>query len=178
MMALSQMDILRHPQVEKRAKALYHSAFPKEERLPWWLLKLNAHRQGIDLTAWMEGDTFCGFTASVTVDGLHFLLFFAVDTPRQGMGYGSAILSKLRETYRNVVLNVELLEESAPNYPQRLRRFAFYQKNGFFDTHYDVWEIGGRFRVLSTQPQLDVVGYKKLFRRLSLGFWNVKVLQA
>ena len=173
-MELSNIDILKDPQVEKRAKALYHTAFPKEERLPWWILRLNAHRKGIDLTAWMEEDRFCGFTASVTVEGLHSLLFFSVDTPLQGQGYGSAILAALREEYGSIVLNVELLDENAPNYPQRLRRFAFYQRNGFSDTGHDVWEVGGRFRILATR-QLDVQMYKKIFRKLSLGLWNVKL---
>ena len=173
---LRKIDILTSPEMEKQAKALYHSAFPKEERLPWWVMRLNAHRKDIDLTAWMEGDRFCGFTASVTVEGLHFLLFFAVDTPIQGQGYGSAVLSALREEYGNIALNVELLEENAPNYPQRLRRFAFYQKNGFSDTGHDVWEVGGRFRILATKP-LDIQQYKKIFRRLSMGVWNVKILK-
>ena len=35
-------------------RQLYHCAFPKEERLPWWLLRLNATRQGIDITGWLE----------------------------------------------------------------------------------------------------------------------------
>lgn len=171
---LRKLDIVKFPFAEKQAKSLYLSAFPKEERLPWRLMWLNAHRKGIDLTAWMEEDQFCGFTASATVDGLHFLLFFAVDTPLQGQGYGSAILSALREKYGNIALNVELLEESAPNYPQRLRRFAFYQKNGFSDTGHDVWEVGGRFRILATQ-QLDVGQYKRIFRKLSFGLWDVKI---
>ena len=171
---LKKIDILKSPEIEKQAKALYHTAFPKEERLPWWIMWLNARRKGVDLTAWMEEDRFCGFTASVTVEGLHFLLFFAVDTPLQGQGYGSAILAALREEYGNIALNVELLDQRAPNYLQRLRRFAFYEKNGFSDTGYDVWEVGGRFRILSTR-QLDVLQYKKIFRRLSLGLWNVKV---
>lgn len=171
---LNKVDILKSREIEKQAKALYLTAFPREERLPWWVMRLNAHRNGIDLTAWIEEDLFCGFTASVTVEGLHFLLFFAVDTALQGKGYGSGILSALREEYGNIVLNVELLEKSAPNYSQRLRRFAFYRKNSFFDTGYDVWEIGGRFRILATEP-LDVERYKKIFRKLSLGLWNVKI---
>lgn len=171
---LTKLDILKTQGIGKQAKVLYHTAFPKEERLPWWVLRLNAHRKGIELTAWVEGEQFCGFTASVTVEGLHFLLFFAVDTPLQGQGYGSAILSALREEYGNIALNVELLDKSASNYPQRLRRFAFYQKNGFSDTGYDVWEVGGRFRILATR-QLDVAQYKKVFRKLSLGLWDVKI---
>lgn len=177
-MELQAADLNRAPSLRKQAKGLYRTAFPKEERLPWWLLRLNACRRGIDLTAFMDGDTFCGFTASVTVDKMHFLLFFAIPEELRGRGYGSAILSQLRQNYETVTLNVELLDENAPNYSQRLRRFAFYRKNGFYDTAYHVWEVGGKFRVLSTDPVLDVPKYKKIFRKLTLGFWDVKLLPA
>ena len=171
-------DINKSPTLCRRAKALYHTAFPKEERLPWWLLRLNARRSGIDLTAFMDGDTFCGFTASATAGNMHFLLFFAIPEDLRGRGYGSAILSQLRQNYEVVTLNVELLDETAPHSPQRLQRFAFYQKNGFFDTGYHVWEVGGKFRVLGTEPQLDVAAYKRIFKKLSLGAWNVKLQKA
>ena len=168
-------DLNKHHTLCRRAKALYMSAFPKEERLPWWILRLNACRKGIDLTAFMDGDVFCGFTASVTVEDLHFLLFFAIDDEKRGMGYGSAVLQMLQKQYQTVVLNVELLDPAAENYTQRKRRFAFYQKNGLVDTYYHVWEVGGKFRVLSTEPELDVPQYKKIFKKLSLGVWDVKL---
>ena len=160
------------------AKALYHAAFPNEERLPWWILRLNARRKGVDLNAFVEGDVFCGFTASVTVEDLHFLLFFAINEEKRGMGYGSAILRMLQEQYKTLVLNVELLDPAAENYEQRKRRFAFYQRNGLVDTHYHVWEVGGKFRVLSTDPVLDVKQYKKIFKKLTLGVWDVKLQPA
>ena len=153
-------------------------AFPEEERLPWWLLRLNAQRKGIDLTAFLDGNRFCGFTASVTVDDTHFLLFFAIDPVLRGKGYGSEVLSLLRREYQTVYLNIELPIPSAPNLEERKKRFAFYQKNGFFDTCYHVWEVGGKFRVLSTNPILDVKAYKRIFRKLSFGFWNVKIEKA
>lgn len=171
-------DLNKHHTLCRRAKALYMSAFPKEERLPWWILRLNTCRKGIDLTAFMDGDVFCGFTASVTVENLHFLLFFAIDDEKRGMGYGSAVLQMLQKQYQTVVLNVELLDPAAENYDQRKRRFAFYQRNGFVDTHYHVWEVGGKFRVLSTDPALNVPQYKKIFKKLTLGWWDVKLLSA
>ena len=70
---------------------------------------------------------------------------------------------------------MELLDPAAENYPQRQRRFRFYQRNGFFDTGYHVWEAGGKFRVLATDSILDEAAYRKIFRKLSLGFWNVKL---
>ena len=139
-MDLTKIDINQSRSLQKQAKALYLQAFPKEERLPWWLLRLNAQRKGIDLTAFMDGDRFCGFTASVTVENTHFLLFFAIDPDLRGKGYGSAVLSLLRREYQTVCLNIELLIPSAPNLEERQKRFAFYQKNGFCDTFYHVWK--------------------------------------
>lgn len=177
-MELRFVDLNQAPGLRKQARALYHTAFPREERLPWWLLRLNACRRGIDLTAFMDGDTFCGFTASVTEGDMHFLLFFAIPDDLRGRGYGSAILSRLRQTYKTVTLNVELLDPKADNFEQRKRRFAFYRKNGFFDTGFHVWEVGGKFRVLGTDPQLDVAAYKNIFKKLSLGLWDVRLEKA
>ena len=175
---LSTVDLNHSPHLCRQARALYRSAFPKEERLPWWILRLNACRKGIDLTAFMDGDVFCGFTASVTVENLHFLLFFAIDDEKRGMGYGSAVLQMLQKQNQTLVLNVELLDPAAENYDQRKRRFAFYQRNGLVDTCYHVWEVGGKFRVLSTQEKLDVPRYKKIFKKLTLGLWDVKLQRA
>lgn len=172
---LEQRNVVGCRELEKQVRQLYCQAFPKEERVPWWLLLLNSQRKGIDLTAWMEEGQLIGFTASVTTEKLHFLLFFAILPEYRGKGFGSAILGELRKNHPGVVLNVETLDPEAENYPQRQSRFAFYRKNGFFDTGWHVWEIGGKFRVLSTQPQLDIPAYKQVFRKLSFGLWNVKL---
>ena len=164
------------PTLARQARAIYLEAFPKEERLPWWLLRLNATRKGIDVTGWLEEDTLRGLTVSVTVDGLHFLLFFAVTAESRNKGYGSAILEQLKQSYDTVVLNVEPLVADAPNLAQRQRRFGFYRRCGFHDTYHHVWEVGGMFRVLSTKEALDISSYKKIFRKLSLGLWDVKII--
>lgn len=75
---MQQIDLHTNPQLRRQAKQLYLEAFPKEERLPWWLLMLNSRRQGINLTAFVEDGSMVGFTASVTTGRMHFLLFFAV----------------------------------------------------------------------------------------------------
>ena len=172
---MEQIDLHSNPRLRRQAKALYLEAFPKEERLPWWVLYLNARRRGIDLTAFVENGRMVGFTASATTEAMHFLLFFAIPEELRGCGYGSAILAQLQREHKAVTLNVELLDPAAKNFPQRQRRFRFYQRNGFYDTGYHVWEIGGKFRVLATQPELDVASYRQIFRKLSLGFWNVKL---
>ena len=172
---MQQIDLHSNPRLRRQARALYLEAFPKEERLPWWMLCLNARRRGIDLTAFVEEGRMVGFTASVTTEAMHFLLFFAIPAELRGQGWGSAILAQLQQQHDAVTLNVELLDPKAENFPQRQRRFRFYQRNGFYDTGYHVWEVGGKFRVLATQKALDVANYKKIFRKLSFGIWDVRL---
>ncbi len=172
-MNLTTKDITKDKALTQKAKALYLRAFPREERLPWWILCLNSRRKDIDLTAFLDGDTFCGFTASVTVEGMHFLLFLAIDDDLRGTGCGTAILHKLRQEHPCIALNVEIWDPQAPNFAQRQQRFHFYGKNGFFDTGWHVWEVGGMFRVLATRRELDIDAYRRVFRRISFNFWRV-----
>lgn len=171
---LTKIDIHHNKALAGRAKKLYLSAFPKEERIPWTLLWWNTKRKDVQFTAYLDGQLFCGFTVSVLVDQLCYVLFFAVDEAVRGKGYGSQILKELQAEYGVLGLNVEPLDPTAPNYTQREKRFAFYRKNGFFDTEHYVWEVGGKFRILSTDKNLPMSQVKKAFRKLTLGFLNVK----
>ena len=155
-------------------RRLYQTAFPKEEQMPWWILGLTSLRRDMGVEGFYEGDRLRGFTHSVVTEDVLFLLFFAVNDDCRGQGWGSEILTKLKEENpgRTIVLNVELLDPKADNYDQRLRRMAFYKNNGFFDTGYDVDEVGGTFRVLATKPELDVDAYLRAFGKLSFGLWK------
>ena len=174
-MELTKIDVTRNRVLARQVRALYEEAFPKSERLPWWILVGNARRRGIDLEGWVENGQLVAMTSSVTTPKLHFLLFFAIAPHLRGKGYGSQILQQLQRTHKTLILNVEPLEADAPNLAQRQRRFAFYQRNGLQDTGWFVWEVGGMFRVLSTAPQLDVAAYRQVFRKLTFGIWKVRL---
>lgn len=163
----------------RQIRDLYFSAFPKVERLPWWLIRLLAFQQKVNITAYYESDVFCGFTYDVTVADMVFLMFFAVDEDKRGTGYGSAILSYLKATNpgKTILLNIEPLDENADNYEQRVSRMHFYRKNGFFDTGYQINEVGGTFCVMSTDPHLDTDAYRQVFQAISLGFWKPPIFQ-
>ena len=155
-------------------KRLYHTAFPKEELLPWWIVRLLTVQKCVDLTGYYKEDTFVGFTFTATTEDILFVLFFAVEENSRGKGFGSEILGCLQENNpeKTIVLNVEPLDEKAENNDQRIRRMAFYKKNGFYDTGYNIREVGGVFRVLATVPELDTAAYGKVFRKMTLGLWR------
>lgn len=160
-------------------KKLYFQSFPKYERLPWWLLRFLTVRKGINITAYYQGGIFCGFTYTVTDGNILFILFFAVNNEIRRQGYGSAILKYLKQTNpdKSILLNVEPLDENADNYDERIKRFDFYKKNGFYDTQFDIEEVGGTFRVLSTSPTFDRKEYLGVFKRMSFGLWKPKIMR-
>ena len=161
----------------KEAKQLYYTAFPKEERLPWWILRLTTLKAGVELTAYCHGDGFCGFAHTTETDEVLFVMFLAVAEDHRGQGCGSAILSHLKQqaSGKPILLNVEPLDDAAANATERIARMRFYEKNGFYDTGHNIKEVGGTFRVLSTVPTLDIPAYLKVFAKLSFGLWKPEI---
>lgn len=83
----------------KAVKAIYHAAFPKEERMPFWTMRLLAKMPTTQLLAFYEGGTLCGFAYVGLGEKVAFLMFLAVDQASRSQGHGSAILQALRERY-------------------------------------------------------------------------------
>ena len=90
----------------------------------------------IDFLAYYDDDKFVGFTYLITEGDLTFIQYIAVDSTLHSKGYGSAILSQIKALYPNnrIALNLEMLDENAENTEQRIKRRAFYDKNGYEDT--------------------------------------------
>lgn len=166
-----------HAKNKREVRELYTSAFPKYERLPFFVLRLLTARKGCDITAYYADGVFAGFTYNATKGDVLYLMFFAVNSALRGKGYGSAILAYLKEQNpsKSIVLNIELLDENAENYEERVRRFCFYERNGFHDTKHNIDEVGGTFRVLSTADKFDPDAYLAVFKRLSFGLWRPKI---
>lgn len=158
-------------------KVLYQTAFPPEERLPWWILRLMTAIKGVELTAYYNDQEYIGFTHTTVSNHILFVMFLAVQGERRGKGWGSSILDNLKNSHpgKTIILNVEPPDESAANAAERIKRMHFYEQNGFFNTGYNIAEVGGIFRVLSTDPILDAEAYLQVFRKLSLGFWRPEI---
>ena len=171
------VNINKDKNLKRKVKELYKSAFPKEEQLPWSILRLVSMEKHSAINAYLDGDKFCGFTFSTAIENVYFIMFFAVDASIRGKGYGSKILSKIKDDNKGktVILNIEPIVEDAENFDERKARLAFYQKNGFYDTGYLVREVGGVFTVMATDENIDIEVYKKVFRALTFGIWNVEI---
>lgn len=143
------------PEHMAAARRLYNTAFPKEERAPFFFLKARAKKGKAQLFAALDGGQFAGLAYVVTLEDMTYLFYLAVVEELRGQGAGGAIIAALKKRYpqSRIFLSREQLDENAANLPQRIARREFYLKNGFTDMGacvqeakmtYDVMGIGGR----------------------------------
>lgn len=115
-------------------KQLYRTAFPKAERVSLkYLLEKNESGR---LAACYDGDVFCGFYAALTLGNITYISFLAVEDELRDRGYGSQMLEVIRSHYstQRIILDIEAEDPSAANNDQRIRRKAFYKRNGYTES--------------------------------------------
>lgn len=156
-----------------------NSLFPQNELYPIWLLKLMSWRKNVSFNAYYDINTYVGLSYTYKYKDLVFILYLGVNNKIQAKGYGSQILTFIKEKYKdcNLALNVEPLDSSASNAIQREKRFSFYFKNGFYDSNYFISD-DINYRILSTSSSLDIKLYKKLLKRFSFSLKAPKILKA
>ena len=118
-------------------RALYESAFPQEERIPWDDLLRLVREMPLEFAEYREGAELLGITIVYPRPRFSWFWYFAVPEERRGRGIGQRILAALLARYegRSAVLDMEdPAQPGAPNPEQRRRRAAFYRRNGFRET--------------------------------------------
>lgn len=157
---------------------LYHEAFPKEERFPFFPLVVSTIRPMTSFYAYYDQGQFVGLAQCFECADLVFVMFLAIDKSMRSHGYGRAILEEIKEIAheRPVVLTIEPVEERFSNYWQRVKRLAFYQKNGFHETTYDYYEGKERYQVLATKP-IGASLLESLLKKAVLGFISIKIVK-
>ena len=96
-------------------------------------MKLRARQGKAAYFGILDGKKFVGLVYNIYYKDLIYVLFLAIDEKYQGCGYGSRALEAIQKRYpdRRIFLSIESIDENADNYEQRLRRKAFYERNGF-----------------------------------------------
>ena len=147
----------------KRIVEIYHSSFPKVEQFPVWLLRIMSHWKGIHSVAFYDGETLCGFSYFLVNEETVFILFLAVNDQIRSKGYGSRIISWIRESYPNrvIFLDVERPDENATNNQQRVKRIRFYQNNGIYETNHFFTYDGVTYEILCTDQGFSEEAYNK-----------------
>lgn len=135
----------------KRLKELYFQSFPKEERVPFWLLSYKAKRDENNWVSLYDGDVFIGLIYTALYRDIVYIWYFAFLPKMQGSGYGSLVLQKLHDHYRDkrIILNIEIDDPTSENNDLRKRRKQFYLRNGYEECGFYTKEAGVVFEMLS-----------------------------
>lgn len=114
---------------------LYYGSFPENELRD--LSDLMIDRTGaVRFLGFYEEGVFTGFMALLIASDIAHVVYFAIEEKLRGRGCGSRALAAVSDYCpgMRVIVDVEYPEQSAPNYEERLRRVAFYHKNGYRET--------------------------------------------
>ena len=147
---------------------LAKEAFPPEEYLaPEQLLKM-AEEDRFDFWILSDGDTFVGFMVVQTYKNLAYLFFLAIDSSCRANGYGSRAIETLRVLYPDKiqVVDFEMLDESAPNNRQRIKRRQFYLKNGYKETGLFLSYLGVDYEVFCMSEDFDPKEFKEMMKEI------------
>lgn len=159
----------------KLVKNLYKSAFPRDERAPYFVLERRRVKGLADMmVAKFDGD-FAGFCYVVCNSRLAYVFYLAVVPNKRGQGIGSKILQAVGEKYadKKIFLARETLDESADNYAERIARHEFYLKNGFCDIDRRLKEASVVYDVMSMGGDVTPEEYAELIRA-----WGGKIMTA
>ena len=151
-----------------RIENLANSVFPPHEIVAPTMFR--DYENDYVLLAFFDNDEFVGSGALVPFENIIYLAFFVVDISKQNQGYGSAILSLLKEIYKDKIIILEsesIIGEAfknATNKEQRLKRAKFYEKNAFKNYKITNTYFGESYDIYANSDDEKVVFYyKKLY---------------
>ena len=132
----------------RAVKSIYLEAFPKEERMPFWTMRLLDKLPATQLLAFLRRGGPCAGSPIWVWRATWSFSCFSRWTRRCAPGDTAAPF--FRSSGNGIpatghVVSIELCSQNAPNRDQRLRRKAFYLNNGYEETG---WQI-----TLSKVPQ-------------------------
>lgn len=159
--------VTRQTREFRQIKQLYQTAFPIRERVPFLLLDKKSNQGHADFWGVYDGDLWVGFAYVIRGEGLAYLFYFAIRPDFRGTGCGSATLRGLQETYQNenFFLALEQQDPKAKNYPERIRRHAFYEKNGLHDLPHRIREMTMVYDAMGTASVVAPSDFATMTRR-------------
>lgn len=174
---------------------LYKTAFTTVRNIPRWILKLKLRKGKVGFNSIYDADNWLGLIYTtehslwqrvdhkVEHKEVVFVHFFAISDSIRSGGYGSKVLDSLKAKHlgKRVILNVENLDEQESNYAQRVKRRAFYEKNGFVSSGYVIEDSNEQLDMLVyggsiNKAEIEVI-YGQLFEGAFRSWFKPKVLE-
>lgn len=152
----------------KKVISLNHTAFPKQEQIPFWVAMWKSNKSFVDFFSIYDEDDWIGLIYMIHKDNVTFVFYFAIDDTKRGKGYGSLVIDSILKKYKSnrIVLNIESPDQISDNNKQRVSRKRFYLNNHFRETGLSFTEGGIEYEFLiAGEGDITKMEYLKLIRR-------------
>ena len=156
---------------DRDIKRIYFDAFPKNERMPFFMMVGMSKLWNTQFLGFYDGDIPCGFAYFAINRKIVFIMFLAVEGSLRSKKYGSAILTEIRNRYPNkkLIVSIEPCEEAAPDIEVRKKRKEFYRRNGYCETGYQIKLSGVVQDVLIANGEFEKNEFRLFFILYSNG---------
>ena len=159
-------------------RRLYESSFPKSEKKPFEFMRKRQKEGAFHMLAIEdEAGEFRGLAIMMLSGGWALLDYLAIEPDCQGTGLGSRTLEELQRRYgkERLVVEIESTAEdgavaiqaasghSAGNWGERLRRKAFYLRNGMVPMDFMVNLFGVEMEVLTFGSRITFEQYHGIY---------------
>lgn len=173
------LEYQNNREIRKDIEPLFISAFPEDERP-----SADIYFDGFDhsdnvLYGFYEDNRFIGFASLVFLEDIAYIFFFAVSENERNKGYGSRMLSMIKEIYHHyvILLCYEEVDPKYDDYELRLKREKFYIRNGFISNDIKTEEFGVVFQTAYFgKHKVSFTQYQQIFAK-GFGEWCLKHLK-
>lgn len=164
----------------KEVKKIYTYSFAKEDRMSPLLMLMLSKTKNTDFLSFYNKAILCGFVYMASINGLTFIMFFAVDKKLRSKGFGSQILDIVQSMYpdNKLIVSIDTCDKNAAYIEQRLRRKNFYNSNGYADTKYLLDMSDKAQEILIKNGEFDKDEFCSFFKKYSNGSINPKIWQS
>lgn len=154
----------------EKLDALMQRQFPPEEYMSLEEQLELQSKGDVEIWALYDHRELVGFTTLRVTDSMAYLFFLAFDDKCQGKGYGSEVIQTLGKLYQEkaVVVDFELVNPSAVNNEQRIRRRNFYLKNGFRKTGWGLAYMGVQYEIFCMNRPFRIDSFKAMLNNLPI----------
>lgn len=150
----------------ENVKKLYEAAFPPSEKKPFADILAKRAEGCVEVLA-IEDDKkrFRGLIITMLYQDMVLIDYFAIEEENRGSGIGSDILKLFFNRYKDkrVFLEIEsTVSEQSKDYEVRLRRKAFYEKNGLNAQDYLIELYGIEMEIMAFECKISFEEYHEL----------------
>ncbi|TGY66449.1 GNAT family N-acetyltransferase [Dubosiella muris] len=155
----------RHPDYAN-IQSLYRHSFPPNERKD--LVKLIDDDRFAKVVSFHDEAQWVGFASLLIVRSIVHIIYFCVEPKLRDKGYGSRILQTIQTAHPDqaILVDIETIHEHIDNREQRVRRKAFYLRNGYQETNIQYTWQNESYEILSAQKTITPDDFQRFWGTL------------